>query len=294
MKRMSMQETPEAPAPLGAPLGTPDSAGAAAAAMEFATSVAVDSLALSGAVLSTGKGASSGKNTAPASQQPPEAAAAQLEAWREVCHAVLFVPALAWQVLFAASACDRAVRFINAEALLCIGLIDTMRCSQHTTADHVQADKYLVDNPLADKAAAAAAMERPAVPATLALLASSGSLASVNQEASDCPAFSVCPPDLWMCALDGAGEDLQQNSVHRSCREPLPFLMIQALPVIVQVASPAAALGLFDLEEFSFGAPPASYRDSTPGLLMDQSLGAPATLLDVEVCSLSFSSDPKT
>ena len=51
----------------------------------------------------------------------------------------------------------------------------------------------------------------------------------------------------------------------------------------MQVASPAAALGLFDLEEFSFGAPPASYRDSTPGLLMDQSLGAPATLHDVEV-----------
>jgi hypothetical protein len=53
----------------------------------------------------------------------------------------------------------------------------------------------------------------------------------------------------------------------------------------VQVTSPAAALGLFDLEEFSFGAPPASYRDSTPGLLMDQSLGAPTTLQDVEVCT---------
>lgn len=48
-------------------------------------------------------------------------------------------------------------------------------------------------------------------------------------------------------------------------------------------ASPAAALGLFDLEEFSFGAPPASYRDSTPGLLMDQSLAAPTTMQDVEV-----------
>jgi hypothetical protein len=49
-----------------------------------------------------------------------------------------------------------------------------------------------VDNPLADKAAAAAAMERPAVPATPALLlASSGSLASVNQEARGCLTASV-------------------------------------------------------------------------------------------------------
>ena len=87
-----MQETPEAPAPLGAALCTPDSAAAAAAAaMEFATSAAADSLALSGAVLSTGKAVSSGAGTAPVSQQAPEAAAAQLEAWREVRHAVLFV-----------------------------------------------------------------------------------------------------------------------------------------------------------------------------------------------------------
>jgi hypothetical protein len=61
----------------------------------------------------------------------------------------------------------------------------------------------------------------------------------------------------------------------------------RALPVVMQVASPAAALGLFDLEEFSFGAPPASYRDSTPGLLMDQSLGAPSALEDVQVCSFA-------
>jgi hypothetical protein len=60
----------------------------------------------------------------------------------------------------------------------------------------------------------------------------------------------------------------------------------------MQAASPAAALGLFDLEEFSFGAPPASYRDSTPGLLMDQSLGAPTTLQDVEVHTLSSSQIP--
>jgi hypothetical protein len=39
-----------------------------------------------------------------------------------------------------------------------------------------------VDNPLADKAAAAAALEHPTVPETPALLASSGSMASVNQE----------------------------------------------------------------------------------------------------------------
>lgn len=99
---MFLQETPEAPAPLGAALCTPDSAAAAAVALEFATSVAADSLALSGAVLSTGKAATSSGGTMPAIQQPPEAAAAQLEAWREVRHAVLFVPAYAQQDWFAA------------------------------------------------------------------------------------------------------------------------------------------------------------------------------------------------
>jgi hypothetical protein len=106
-----MQETPEAPAPLNAALGTPDSAAAAAAAMEFATSAAADSLALSGAVLSTGKAASGGGGTAPASQQPPEAAAAQLEAWREV-H-VLLVLASAWQGLLAACSCYSHFDVIN-------------------------------------------------------------------------------------------------------------------------------------------------------------------------------------
>lgn len=56
----------------------------------------------------------------------------------------------------------------------------------------------------------------------------------------------------------------------------------------MQAVSPAAALGLFDLEEFSFGAPPASYRDSTPGLLMDQTLGAPSALQDIEVPSVNL------
>lgn len=78
MIMMFVQETPEVPAPLDAPLGTPDSAVAAAVAMQFATSAAADSLALSGAVLS------GSSNAVSVVQQHPEAAAAQLEAWREV------------------------------------------------------------------------------------------------------------------------------------------------------------------------------------------------------------------
>lgn len=92
---------------------------------------------------------------------------------------------------------------------------------------------------------------------------------------------------LWQatCFTARVREKVCTKNYHASwsCREPLAVLRTKLLLAVVQVASPAAALGLFDLEEFSFGAPPASYRDSTPGLLMDQSLGAPSTLEDVQV-----------
>lgn len=71
------------PAPMDAPLDTPGSAdAAAAAAMKFATSAEADSLALSGAVLSPGSGGSIDATSA--AQQDSESVAAQLEAWREV------------------------------------------------------------------------------------------------------------------------------------------------------------------------------------------------------------------
>jgi hypothetical protein len=71
-------------------------------------------------------------------------------------------------------------------------------------------------------------------------------------------------------------------------RPLLIYSVVMHVPnFVAQAPSPAAALGLFDLEEFSFGAPPASYRDATPGLLMDRSLGTPATLQHVEVPTVS-------
>ncbi len=46
----------------------------------------------------------------------------------------------------------------------------------------------------------------------------------------------------------------------------------------------AAALGLFNLEEFCFGAVPPSFNDSTPGLILERSVGSPSdNQRDVEV-----------
>lgn len=72
------QETPEEPKPLDASLDTALESPDAAAARQFATSSAADSIALTGAVLSAAEAAPSALPT------NPEAAAAQLEAWREV------------------------------------------------------------------------------------------------------------------------------------------------------------------------------------------------------------------
>lgn len=140
---------------------------------------------------------------------------------------------------------------------------------------------YLVDNPLADKAAAAAAMEPPTVPATPALLLPSGS-----GQVSDMPLLGTCT--LAACFLTCSGIARTSGPLHGHSRKEGKAIKRPAYCLnTTQVASPAAALGLFDLEEFSFGAPPASFHDSTPGLLMEQSLGAPSTLQDVEVLPAS-------
>lgn len=45
----------------------------------------------------------------------------------------------------------------------------------------------------------------------------------------------------------------------------------------------AATLGLFNLEEFCFGAAPPSFNDSTPGLILDRSGSPSDNQHDVEV-----------